>query len=97
MNEEDDPVPIPFNGTIDLHQFHPSDTKALIEELIFECLQKGIFTGRIIHGKGIGTLRETVHATLKKHPSVKGFSLGDQSSGGWGSTTFWLGENHKLA
>ncbi len=97
MSEESDPISIPFNGTIDLHQFHPSDTKALLEELIFECQQKGVFTGRIIHGKGIGTLRETVHAALKNHPDVNGFSLGDQSSGGWGSTTFWLGEKHEPA
>jgi dsDNA-specific endonuclease/ATPase MutS2 len=90
MNEEHEPVPVPLNGTLDLHQFHPSDTKDLIQELIFECKQKGIPAGRIIHGKGIGTLRETVHAALKKHPDIEKFALGNQNSGGWGSTTFWL-------
>jgi len=90
MNEEHEPVSVPLNGTLDLHQFHPSDTKDLIEELIFECKQKGIAAGRIIHGKGMGTLRETVHAALKKNPDIEKFSLGNQNSGGWGSTTFWL-------
>ena len=90
MNEEHEPVSVPLNGTLDLHQFHPSDTKDLIEELIFECKQKGIAAGRIIHGKGMGTLRETVHAALNKHPDIEKFSLGNQNSGGWGSTTFWL-------
>ena len=90
MNEEYEPVSVPLNGTLDLHQFHPSDTKDLIEELVFECKQKGIAAGRVIHGKGIGTLREIVHAQLRANPHVASFALGEGNSGGWGSTSFTL-------
>jgi len=27
---------------------------------------------------------------LKKNPDIEKFFLGNQDSGGWGSTTFWL-------
>jgi dsDNA-specific endonuclease/ATPase MutS2 len=40
---------------------------------------------RIIHGKGTGALRETVHAVLDKLPYVERYRLaGDRS--GWGAT-----------
>ena len=45
---------------------------------------------RIIHGKGIGTLRETVHAILKKDPGVERFELAGQGEGSWGATIAWL-------
>ena len=41
---------------------------------------------RIIHGKGTGTLRETVRRELKKHPLVKSFRGGDYDGGGEGVT-----------
>jgi dsDNA-specific endonuclease/ATPase MutS2 len=41
---------------------------------------------RIIHGKGTGTLRSTVHALLRKLPQVKSFHSGDEHSGSWGAT-----------
>jgi dsDNA-specific endonuclease/ATPase MutS2 len=41
---------------------------------------------RIIHGKGTGALRETVHARLRRLPLVESFRLGDETSGGWGAT-----------
>jgi DNA-nicking Smr family endonuclease len=81
---------IPPSGTIDLHHFQPSETKEIIGEFIFACRQEGITCGKIIHGKGIGTLREIVHSQLSKHPEVESFSLGEHNSGGWGATIFKL-------
>ena len=92
MNEgaPSDPVQVPITGTLDLHGFQPSEVKELVEEYLCVCLEKGILQGRIIHGKGIGTLREVVHAQLRKHPKVKSFAQGNESSGGWGATKFTL-------
>lgn len=45
---------------------------------------------RIIHGKGIGNLRRTVHALLAKHPNVAGFQLANEHFGGWGATIVHL-------
>ena len=88
MNEEEEPVIISTDGTLDLHQFKPSDAKELVREFIFECKRKGILSGRIIHGKGIGTLREIVHSELRKSKTIKSFQLGEYNTGGWGATVF---------
>ena len=82
---EDDAYELPIDGILDLHTFHPRDTKSLVTEYIVACRQKGILDVRIIHGKGTGALRETVHSVLKKLPDVESFSLAtDRSS--WGAT-----------
>lgn len=88
MNDTpEDPIfEVPIDGTLDLHTFRPSDLKVLIPEYIEECHRRGIRQLRIIHGKGIGTLRETTHSLLKRHPLVADFSLADASGGGWGAT-----------
>jgi DNA-nicking Smr family endonuclease len=83
-------VELEINGTLDLHQFNPQETVELVEEYIYSCHAKKIFEGRIIHGKGIGTLRKIVHSTLSTHPLVKDFWSGNESSGGWGATIFCL-------
>ncbi len=80
------PVRIPISGELDLHTFLPRETAQVIDAYIEACLERGIGAVRIIHGKGTGTLRETVHAHLRRHASVESFRLGDETSGGWGAT-----------
>ncbi len=87
---EDEAHYLETNGTLDLHHFKPSDAKELVGEFIYECRRKGICTARIIHGKGIGTLREIVHCELRKHKEVSSFELGGHGSGGWGATVVHL-------
>jgi len=41
---------------------------------------------RIIHGKGIGALRETVHKVLERRDDVVRFGLDSKSASGWGAT-----------
>jgi dsDNA-specific endonuclease/ATPase MutS2 len=50
------------------------------------CRERGILTVRVIHGKGTGSMRRTVHAILKKLPDVIDFKTGDLDSGSWGAT-----------
>lgn len=88
--DEPDPIEIPINGELDLHTFRPSDIKHLLEDYFEACLEKGILKVRVIHGKGTGTLRETVHAQLRKSERVESFRLGDESSGSWGATLVQL-------
>ena len=83
-------VKIPIDGILDLHGFRPPDIGDLVEAYLRECRLSGVLHGRLIHGKGIGTLRETVHATLRRLSFVKAFRLGDESSGSWGATLFEL-------
>jgi len=83
---DDEPVRIPINGELDLHTFAPGEATGTVEAYLEACREKGIFQVRIVHGKGTGTLRETVHAWLRRSPMVAGFRLGDETSGSWGAT-----------
>ncbi|MEY2880498.1 MAG: hypothetical protein RLZZ15_2878 [Verrucomicrobiota bacterium] len=84
------PVPLPITGELDLHTFCPADLGALIPVWLEECAARGLRDVRIIHGKGTGTLRTTVHALLRRSPLVTTFRLGDEHSGSWGATLIAL-------
>ena len=94
MNDEEeegtfDPeaaVEIPIDGVLDLHWFHPRDTRTLVPDYLEECHKRGITEVRIIHGKGTGALKKSVHAQLARHPLVVDFRLAGQDAGGWGAT-----------
>jgi DNA-nicking Smr family endonuclease len=82
----ENPVEYPIDGTLDLHAFRPDEVKDLVQDYLAECRARGILRVRIIHGKGIGTLRELVHALLSKMPEVESFRLAGEDGGGWGAT-----------
>jgi dsDNA-specific endonuclease/ATPase MutS2 len=84
--DEAEPVELPINGVLDLHTIRPADVKDLVPTYLDECRKRGILQARIIHGKGIGALRETVHAILRQAPGVVSFRLAPGSAGGWGAT-----------
>ena len=82
-------IEIPIDGVIDLHTFAPKEAAGVVEEYIYACAEKNICEVRIIHGKGKGVLRRTVHSLLEKHPLVRDFSL-DTGPSGWGATIAYL-------
>lgn len=84
---------MPITGELDLHTFRPSEIASLLDDYFAECVRAGIGSVRVVHGKGTGTLRETVHALLRRSPRVAGFRLGDEHSGGWGATLVTLRRN----
>lgn len=81
-----DPVELPINGTLDLHSFLPRDVNKLIPDYLRECRRHGIYQARIIHGRGTGTLRRTVHTILSRMKEVESFGLAGDGAGGWGAT-----------
>lgn len=87
---DDESIQLPIDGVLDLHTFQPREVKDLVLDYLTECRARGILRVRIIHGKGIGQLRETVHKLLAKHPDVASFNLANEHFGGWGATIVHL-------
>jgi dsDNA-specific endonuclease/ATPase MutS2 len=83
---EEDPVLVPIEDSIDLHTFRPKEVSDLLDDYLEAASAKGFKEVRIIHGKGTGTLRATVHTILRSHPMVECFRQADALGGGWGAT-----------
>lgn len=81
---------IPIDGMLDLHTFKPREIKELLLDYLAACQRKGILRVRVIHGKGVGNLRRTVHSVLAEHPEVVAFNLANEHFGGWGATIVHL-------
>jgi DNA-nicking Smr family endonuclease len=88
----DEPFELPIDGVLDLHTFNPREIKDLVPDYLAACQERGVLEVRIIHGKGIGNLRRTVHAILSRHPEVISFSLDHELFGGSGATLVRLRE-----
>lgn len=91
FEDEAEPViAVEITDELDLHTFAPREISGLVRDYIDECLERGFERVRLIHGKGIGNLRRTVHAALERHPGVERYELGDETSGSWGATIAYL-------
>jgi DNA-nicking Smr family endonuclease len=88
--DEGDPVEIPIDGVLDLHQFQPGDVRDLVPHYLELCREKGILRVRIIHGKGTGALKRSVLSILSKLPGVVSYKTAMEDEGGWGATIVTL-------
>ncbi len=86
----DEPIELAIDGVLDLHTFQAREVKELIPDYLAVCREKKILQVRIIHGKGTGALRDTVHAILRRMPEVNSFRLAGDERGGWGATIVML-------
>ncbi len=84
------PGELPIDGELDLHLFKPKEVRGVVEAYIDACRERGITELRLVHGKGIGNLRRTVHALLDEHPAVETYRLGGMGEGSWGATLVTL-------
>jgi len=64
---------VPIEDALDLHAFAPRDTRSVIAEFIRAAHMQGLDEVRLIHGRGIGVQRRTVHSALARHPLVVEF------------------------
>ena len=90
LSESEQPAELPINGVLDLHTFAPRDVGDLVPEWIDACRARGIYELRIVHGKGTGALRRTVHAILDRRTDVLDYRLAPAERGGWGATLVTL-------
>jgi DNA-nicking Smr family endonuclease len=80
------PVKIPIEDVIDLHTFRPDEVPDLLSDYFSACMKKGIYSVRVIHGKGHGVLRKKIQKLLEKNPLVESFKNAPSDAGGWGAT-----------
>ena len=83
-------VDFPVTDVLDLHTFRPKEVKPLLRDYLEACRKRGIERVRIIHGKGTGTLKRIVRATLDASPLVKSYQTAPETDGGWGATVVEL-------
>lgn len=81
-----EPIQIPIEDVLDLHTFRPQDIADLLENYFDECIKAGIFSVRVIHGKGKGIQKKQVRRILQKNSQVKSFGDAPPEAGGWGAT-----------
>jgi DNA-nicking Smr family endonuclease len=83
-------VELPIDGTLDLHTVRAAEVRDLLPEYLQAGAARGILEVRVVHGKGTGQLRRTVHALLGRSPLVAQFRAADEGAGGWGATLVTL-------
>ena len=88
-----EPVKVPIEDTLDLHSFLPRDIPDLLEDYLAECLKAGLYSLRIIHGKGKGVQKRRVQGLLQNNPLVFSFKDAPPEAGGWGATLVELKRN----
>ena len=88
-----EPITIPIEDALDLHTFHPRDIPDLLEDYLTECLKAGLYSVRIIHGKGKGVQKQRVQGLLQKNVLVSSFRDAPPEAGGWGATLVELKRN----
>jgi hypothetical protein len=81
-----EPVPIPIEGTLDLHTVRAAEALEVLDEYLEACAARGLLEVRVIHGKGTGTLRRAVEGRLGRSSLVAAFRAADETAGGWGAT-----------
>jgi DNA-nicking Smr family endonuclease len=85
MNE-DDPLELPIEDSLDLHSFIPRDVPSVVDEYLRAAHARGLREVRLIHGRGIGVQRRIVQTLLRDHPLVTEFGDAPEERGGRGAT-----------
>ena len=80
------PVKMPIEDILDLHTFKPKEVPDLLVDYFSACIDAGIYSIRIVHGKGRGILKKRVQGLLKKNPLVESYRNAPLQAGGWGAT-----------
>jgi DNA-nicking Smr family endonuclease len=71
--EEDETVPLPIDGSLDLHTFVPKDVPSVVNDYIYAAHGAGLRELRLVHGRGQGIQRGIVQQLLDNHPLVAEF------------------------
>lgn len=78
------------NSEINVIGLTVDEALPLVDKFLDDCFLAKIQTARIVHGKGTGKLRQSIHSFLKKHKRVKSFRIGTYGEGEMGVTVVEL-------
>lgn len=70
----DDAFELPIEEAIDLHAFAPADVLSVVDEYLIAAHAAGFRLVRLIHGRGKGVQRASIHRLLRSHPLVRDFA-----------------------
>jgi len=70
LEDDERPVSIPIEDSIDLHSFAPRDVVSVVDEYLHAARLAGFREVRLIHGRGKGVQRAAVQRLLRDHPLV---------------------------
>ena len=78
----------------EVHLRHLTVDEALLklDKYLNDAFIAGLYQVRVVHGKGMGILRQAVHEQLVKHPLVKSYRPGSYGEGGDGVTIVELAQ-----
>ena len=78
------------SNELDIRGMNILEAEPVVELFLDQCRLSGLTTVSIIHGKGTGTLRQGVHAMLRRDKGVESFRLGVYGEGETGVTVVTL-------
>lgn len=88
--EDDAPIEIPIEDTIDLHPFRPAEIRDVVGEYLEAAREAGFRQVRLIHGKGRGVQRQSIRSLLDTIDWVDHYEDGGFGGGEWGATVVTL-------
>jgi dsDNA-specific endonuclease/ATPase MutS2 len=92
FDDPSEPIELPITDVLDLHSFAPKEVPELVRDYLDAAWEAGFRRLRIIHGRGTGSQRRTVHTLLERDPRVVSFGDAPAGAGGWGATCVELEE-----
>jgi DNA-nicking Smr family endonuclease len=69
--ENDQPIRIPIEESIDLHSFAPRDVVNVVDDYLHAAHEAGFREVRLIHGRGRGVQRAALQRLLRGHALVE--------------------------
>ncbi len=76
----------PLANEIHLRRLSLDEATLRLDKYLNDAFMAGLRSVRVIHGKGTGTLRQTIREQLKGHSLVKSYRPGEYGEGGDGVT-----------
>ena len=92
MHKKEYHTDIPPINELRLRHLTIDEALPKLDQFLHDAFMAGLYQVRIIHGKGTGTLRQTVRRQLARHPLVKSYRPGEYGEGGDGVTIAELAE-----